>query len=113
MRSRKMLASIRSAVAASPGRTSAKTDSIRSSVLALGRSRGAEPTIGACLLPLNASAGVKTRKRRRRRRNLHRLFGRERTRELRQMELPPAARALVVPAVGSTRRVEQEQHFLG
>src|SRR5688572_11393834 len=94
-----MLASIRTAVTPSPGRTSANTDKRRSRVLAWRpvTSNGC-PGVWGRFMPLNAASGVKTRKRRRGGHDVERLLGGEGARELRQMVLPPVAGALVVPA---------------
>src|SRR6185369_8079602 len=97
-----MVTSINSAVTASPARTSAKSDSARSSALRERPGVWVEPTIGGLFfianrrqaglpdagaapvppLPLNASARVKTRKRRHRGHHFDRFFGGERTGEL-------------------------------
>src|ERR1044071_2339151 len=96
-----MFTSISTAVSPSPPRTSAKTERARSSVLGVRPGdEGFDPRIRASPA-LNASAGVKTRKRGGGRGDLHRFLRGERAGQLRKVELPPAAGALVAPAVGA------------
>src|ERR1041384_2582521 len=118
-----MVTSINSAVTASPARTSANIERMRSSAFCGRPETWVEPAIGCLVVagswaaPLppahNASARVETRKRRHRGDDFDRLFGSERAGELRQMALPPVLRAFVVPAPAAAGAVEEHQHVLG